>query len=277
MRADFGRVTLAEIIFELVDDDGAADDGVRAVERNLRIRNGKVATRRGGLDVAEITGVTNGISRRAVVHAVRVEVRARGHASVRRVAELVNVKPVLPRGQAGDGTDDGGGAVALLGKLDDAGDTGGTGEDDDGLLLGGDDGENTRARRRGSDRGATKVSGVSLKVRSIDRSTREPRTAGRDDRGVEARVGKKKSSRVGFDTRETRGRFRSSARRRRKRFDRSFAESSSTNDNPSIRRNERRATFAPNVPLARARGAAEVLLRRERRGGGSGEGGHVRE
>ena len=175
LRADFGRVTLAEIIFELVDDDGAADDGVRAVERNLRIRNGKVATRRGGLDVAEITGVTNGISRRAVVHAVRVEVRARGHASVRRVAELVNVKPVLPRGQAGDGTDDGGGAVALLGKLDDAGDTGGTGEDDDGLLLGGDDGENTRARRRGSDRGATKGGGQS--GGSIDRSTREPRDA----------------------------------------------------------------------------------------------------
>jgi hypothetical protein len=50
--------------------------------------------------------------------------------------------------------------------------------------------------------------------------------------------------------------------------------SESTNDNPSI---EKRETIdRSDVPLARARGAAEVLLRRERRGGGSGEGGHVR-
>lgn len=151
LRADFGRVTLAEIILELVDDDGAADDGVRAVQRNLRIRNGKVATSRGGLDVTEITGVTSGISRRAVVHAVRVEVRAGGHAAVGGVAEFVNVETVLTRGQAGDGTDDGGGTVTLLGELDDARDTSGTGEDDDGFLLGGDDGENSRASRRGSD------------------------------------------------------------------------------------------------------------------------------
>ena len=152
MRTDFGRVTLAEIILELVDDDGAADDGVRAVQRDLRIGNGKVATSRGGLDVAEITGVTSGISRRAVVHAVRVKVRAGGHAAVGGVAEFVNVETVLPRGQAGDGTDDGGRAVTLLGELDDARDTGGTGEDDDGFLLGGDDGENSRASRRGSHR-----------------------------------------------------------------------------------------------------------------------------
>ena len=151
LRADFGRVTLAEIILKLVDDDGAADDGVRAIQRNLRIRNGKVATSRGGLDVTEITGVTSGISRRAVVHAVRVEVRAGGHAAVGGVAEFVNVETVLTRGQAGDGTDDGGGTVTLLRELDDARDTGGTGEDDDGFLLGGDDGENSRANRRGSD------------------------------------------------------------------------------------------------------------------------------
>lgn len=47
----------------------------------------------------------------------------------------------------------------------------------------------------------------------------------------------------------------------------------STNDNPSI---ETLIDRLADVPLARARGAAEVLLRRERRGGGSGEGGHVR-
>ena len=151
LRTDFGRVTLTEIILELVDDERAADDGVGAGQRDLRIGNGELATGGGGLDVAEITGVTSGIRRRAVVHAVRVEVRAGGHAAVGGVAELVHVQAVLTRGQAGDGTDDGGRAVTLLGELEHARDTGGTGEDDDSLLFGGDDGENSRASRRGSD------------------------------------------------------------------------------------------------------------------------------
>ena len=120
MRADFGRVTLTEVIFELVNHHGAADDGVRAIQRNLRILNRKLAPARGGHDVPEVTRVTHRVRRRTVIHLVRVEVRAGGHASIRRVAEFVNVQPVLARGQTGDGTDNLRRAVAVLGHLEHA-------------------------------------------------------------------------------------------------------------------------------------------------------------
>ena len=122
LRADFAGITPAEIILQLVNDERATDDGVGAAQRNLHVLDGEVAPARGGLDVAEIPGVTNLIRRRAVIHVIRVKVRARGHAPVGRVAEFVHVQTVLPRGETRDGTDDFRRTVAVLRQFEHAGD-----------------------------------------------------------------------------------------------------------------------------------------------------------
>ena len=122
LRADFAGITPAEIILQLVNDERATDDGVGAAQRNLHVLDGEVAPARGGLDVAEIPGVTNLIRRRAVIHVIRVKVRSRGHAPVGRVAEFVHVQTVLPRGETRDGTDDFRRTVAVLRQFEHAGD-----------------------------------------------------------------------------------------------------------------------------------------------------------
>ena len=125
-------------------------------------------TRLGRRHVAHVSRVTDLVRRRAVRHPVRVEVRPRGHAAVRGVAELVDVEPVEALGEAGDVADDFRGAVARLRERHGALDAGGAGEDADRLLLvrGADDegggaargcarGERLRGERRavGSRRG----------------------------------------------------------------------------------------------------------------------------
>ena len=122
LRADFAGITPAEIILQLVNDERATDDGVGAAQRNLHVLDGEVAPARGGLDVAEIPGVTNLIRRCAVIHVIRVKVRSRGHAPVGRVAEFVHVQTVLPRGETRDGTDDFRRTVAVLRQFEHAGD-----------------------------------------------------------------------------------------------------------------------------------------------------------
>ena len=126
--ADLRRVSLAEVILELVNHERATDDGVRPRERNLRVFNRKIAPRGARVDVSEIARVSHRIRRRAVIHLVRVKVRSRGHAPVRGVTELVNVQTVLPRGEAGDGTHDFRRAVAVLAQLKHAAHAGGTRE-----------------------------------------------------------------------------------------------------------------------------------------------------
>ena len=122
LRADFAGITPAEIILQLVNDERATDDGVGAAQRNLHVLDGEVAPARGGLDVAEIPGMTNLIRRCAVIHVIRVKVRSRGHAPVGRVAEFVHVQTVLPRGETRDGTDDFRRTVAVLRQFEHAGD-----------------------------------------------------------------------------------------------------------------------------------------------------------
>ena len=126
--ADLRRVSLAEVILELVNHERATDDGVRPRERNLRVFNRKIAPRGARVDVSEIARVSHRIRRRAVIHLVRVKVRSRGHAPVRGVTELVNVQTVLPRSEAGDGTHDFRRAVAVLAQLEHAAHAGGTRE-----------------------------------------------------------------------------------------------------------------------------------------------------
>ena len=122
LRADFAGITPAEVILQLVNDERATDDGVGAAQRNLHVLDGEVAPARGGLDVAEIPGVTNLIRRCAVIHVIRVKVRSRGYAPVGRVAEFVHVQTVLPRGETRDGTDDFRRTVAVLRQFEHAGD-----------------------------------------------------------------------------------------------------------------------------------------------------------
>ena len=122
LRADFAGITPAEIILQLVNDERATDDGVGAAQRNLHVLDGEVAPARGGLDVAEIPGVTNLIRRCAVIHVIRVKVRSRGHAPVGRVAEFVHVQTVLSRGETRDGTDNFRRTVAVLRQFEHAGD-----------------------------------------------------------------------------------------------------------------------------------------------------------
>ena len=122
LRADFAGITPAEIILQLVNDERATDDGVGAAQRNLHVLDGEVAPARGGLDIAEIPGVTNLIRRCAVIHVIRVKVRSRGHAPVGRVAEFVHVQTVLPRGETRDGTDNFRRTVAVLRQFEHAGD-----------------------------------------------------------------------------------------------------------------------------------------------------------
>ena len=103
-----------------MNHERASDDRVRPAQRNLRVLDDEVAPARGGLDVAEVARVSRRVRRRAVIHLVRVKVRSRGHAPVRRIAELVNVQAVLARRESGDGADDLRRRVAALAQLEHA-------------------------------------------------------------------------------------------------------------------------------------------------------------
>jgi len=136
LRADFRVVPFTQIIFQLVNDECSADDGVRAGQRNLHILDGKLASAGIRDDVTQITSVSGRIRRRTVRHLVRVKVRASGHASVGRVAEFVDVQTVFARRQTGDVADNRRRAGrVLLRQSQGARDASGAGENDDRFLL----------------------------------------------------------------------------------------------------------------------------------------------
>ena len=136
LRADFRVVPFTQIIFQLVNDECSADDGVRAGQRNLHVLDGKLASAGIRDDVTQITSVSGRIRRRTVRHLVRVKVRASGHASVGRVAEFVDVQTVFARRQTGDVADNRRRAGRiLLRQSQGARDASGAGENDDRFLL----------------------------------------------------------------------------------------------------------------------------------------------
>ena len=136
MRADFRVVPFTQIIFQLVNDECSADDGVRAGQRNLHVLDGKLASAGIRDDVTQITSVSGRIRRRTVRHLVRVKVRASGHASVGRVAEFVDVQTVFARRQTGDVADNRRRAGrVLLRQSQGTRDASGAGENDDRFLL----------------------------------------------------------------------------------------------------------------------------------------------
>mmetsp|Transcript_49992 Transcript_49992/g.159993 ORF Transcript_49992/g.159993 Transcript_49992/m.159993 type:complete len:206 (+) Transcript_49992:220-837(+) len=149
--------TLSKIILKLVHNEGAADDGVGAVEGDLRVGEGELGDTVGvRSDVAEVAGVALLIFGGAVSLARGVKVGAGGHAAVGGVAELVEVEAVEAGGEALDLAGDGGRA-GVLGEGDDAGHASGTGHHADGLLLRREDGEGGAgggAGARGADRHA---------------------------------------------------------------------------------------------------------------------------
>lgn len=105
MRADFRVIPFTQIIFQLVNHERSADDGVCPGQRNLHILNGKLAPAGIRDDVTQIPGVSGRIRRRAVRHLVRVKVRTSRHAPVGRVSEFVHVQTVFARRQTGDVAD----------------------------------------------------------------------------------------------------------------------------------------------------------------------------
>jgi hypothetical protein len=136
LRADFRVVPFTQIIFQLVNDECSADDGVRAGQRNLHVLDGKLASAGIRDDVTQITSVSGRIRRRTVRHLVRVKVRASGHASVGRVAEFVDVQTVFARRQTGDVADNRRRAGrVLLRQSQGTRDASGAGENDDRFLL----------------------------------------------------------------------------------------------------------------------------------------------
>lgn len=111
--------TTAEVISASVDDKGTAQNalGTNQLDKLVLHVAGRV-TLSIGLEVAQVTNVTVGISGSTVGLAVGVEVGASRGAAVGVVTELVNVESTLSVGVvAGDVPGDGGGST-LLGLLE---------------------------------------------------------------------------------------------------------------------------------------------------------------
>jgi hypothetical protein len=125
-------LALAEIVGAGVDDDGAADDALRADELDELVGHRALGVALSiGLDVAEVTDVAGLVRGSSVSLAEGVEVRTGRGAAVGVVAEGVDVEATLGVGVvAGNVPADGGrGVLGLLLEDDGAGDLGVTTED----------------------------------------------------------------------------------------------------------------------------------------------------
>lgn len=92
----FRVVSLAQVIDTSVDDDGSADDGMRADEGEYRVTDLNLGDTRGiGLEVTQVTDVPNFGGSVTVGGTGRVEVGTSGGATVGVVAELVDVEASL--------------------------------------------------------------------------------------------------------------------------------------------------------------------------------------
>lgn len=120
-------VTLAKIVGTSVDDNGSANDAVRANQLDKRISDGTLGIALAvSLNVSEITNVTGLVRRSTVGLVMRVEVRASRSAAVGVVTEGVDVESSLGVGVVtGDVPGDGSGSrLRLLLEDDGTGDLG---------------------------------------------------------------------------------------------------------------------------------------------------------
>src|SRR5436189_1174334 len=122
-RAGVAARLRGEVVGIRVEDDGVADDGVRAggdgdAMQRARLVHHAVRT---GFDVAEVAGVMRRGARRSVWRAGRVEVSAGGVAVVAAVAFVMEMKSVNAGRNSGEMDHRLHGAVGHLGEGDGAG------------------------------------------------------------------------------------------------------------------------------------------------------------